>query len=50
MLSVICFNLDQSKILLSGNGFRYIQTQEICPHPYYNYRINNSVIAVGGKP
>ena len=23
MLSAICFNLDQSKVLLSGNGLKY---------------------------
>ena len=31
MSSAICFNLDQSKILSSGNGLTGIQT-EILPH------------------
>ena len=28
MLSAICFNLDQSKILLSGNGLRRVAVSE----------------------
>ena len=30
MLSVICFNLDKSKILLSGNGLRTLEEKDIC--------------------
>ena len=35
MSSAICFNLDQSKILSSGNGLMYFQTDDI-PLRYFN--------------